>query len=235
MITLVGVGHVFDIKDSVREIIIDRKPNVVCVELDRTRYQALRAERKGARGTVPVGYRLLSHFQNRIAKKYGGKPGDEMLAAIDTAIDLKIDVAFIDVEAAVVFNEIWNRMSFKEKVKLLSAGFFGMFVGKKRVEKELKHFDENRDEYLSKFGDEFPVVKKILVDDRDRNMARAILELNKKYPGVIAVIGDGHVDGVNKLLESLSPDVIRLKDILSGTWCRDSNRSVTISFSRGAA
>ncbi len=41
MITLLGVGHVFDIGRSIRSEILARRPKVVALELDAIRYQAL--------------------------------------------------------------------------------------------------------------------------------------------------------------------------------------------------
>ncbi|HVO77440.1 MAG TPA: hypothetical protein VMS79_01075, partial [Methanomassiliicoccales archaeon] len=41
MITLLGVGHVFNIKQQVRDVIVGQMPGAVGVELDQARYQAL--------------------------------------------------------------------------------------------------------------------------------------------------------------------------------------------------
>ena len=41
MIILVGVGHVFSIKEAVRYLILSKKPDAVCVELDKVRFDAL--------------------------------------------------------------------------------------------------------------------------------------------------------------------------------------------------
>jgi len=58
MITLIGVGHVFDLKTQVRGVIVNKKPQVVCLELDRGRFEAMVA--KGHTGAAPFSYRLLS-------------------------------------------------------------------------------------------------------------------------------------------------------------------------------
>jgi pheromone shutdown protein TraB len=235
MITIVGVGHVFDIKTAIRSIISQRMPGIVCVELDKQRYESLLDGRQGGeRGKgVPVGYRLLSSFQERIAAKYGGRPGDEMLAAIETARELGIDVAFIDMDAGLVFNNLWSQMTLQEKIKLMAAGFFGLFASKRHVDRELKKFEDNRDEYLDDFAAQFPSVKKVLIDDRDRHMAGALSEISGKYAGVVAVIGDGHVDGVRKILGDAGIETIRLRELLTDKWktARDANRSVTLSIS----
>ena len=50
--------------------------------------------------------------------------------------------------------------------------------------------------------DGFERVYKILIDERDRFMARRLSELSKLYPEnkILAVVGAGHVKGINKYL-----------------------------------
>jgi len=211
MITLLGVGHVFDIKHSVEELIVDRQPNLVCVELDKARYYALLS--REPRENAPLIYTLLAKFQENIADKYEVKVGEEMLAAVESAKKIGASLAFIDMQADQAFQNIWKKMSFQERIKLLVGAVSGLFVRKKRIEKELKHFEQNSEQYMKAFGDSFPTVKRELVDNRDRYMATQIREYSKRFPRIVAVIGDGHILGMRKALEDLNPEVIRLKDI----------------------
>src|SRR6266581_9347893 len=79
MITLLGVGHVFDISRAIRAEILGRRPRVVALELDPARYHALMSREPRARGLSPLA--LLAQFQIRIARQYGVEVGDEMVAA----------------------------------------------------------------------------------------------------------------------------------------------------------
>src|SRR5438093_1223551 len=54
MITLLGVGHVFDIGRSIRSEILARRPKVVALELDPIRYDALLSRTPRARGLSPL-------------------------------------------------------------------------------------------------------------------------------------------------------------------------------------
>src|SRR5437016_3966490 len=69
MITLLGVGHVFDIGRSIRSEILARRPKVVALELDPIRYDALLSRTPRARGLSALA--LLAQFQIRIARQYG--------------------------------------------------------------------------------------------------------------------------------------------------------------------
>ncbi|MCK4443433.1 MAG: TraB/GumN family protein [Thermoplasmata archaeon] len=211
MITIVGVGHVFDIGDQVRDVILHRSPSVVCVELDAARYQALMT--RDVRGSAPLSYRALAFFQKSIAKKYGQDVGQEMVAAINSAQQVGARVAFIDLDSLQVFQKFWRMMTFKERVKLVFALVTSIFVPKKTVDKEIQKFEESEVEYMEAFGREFPSAKKVLIDERNTHMAMAIRKLSDEFGNLVAVVGDGHVDGLTKLLEDQSVEIIRLKDL----------------------
>lgn len=214
MITLVGVGHVFDIGEQVRQVILGEMPGAVCVELDPSRYHALK--NPGTRKGMPPTYRLLSLFQRRMAKDFGGELGSEMLAAIDTAKGAGITTLLIDADAGLLFNNLWQEMPLKERVLLFVSALTGLFASKKKVQKELDNFSENEEAYLEQFGKEFPTLKKVLIDDRNQLMAGRIAEAEARYINVVAVIGDGHVEGISAMLAPRTLNIVRLKQLLSG-------------------
>ena len=215
MITIVGVGHVFDLRRQIHEIITSRRPGVAGIELDPVRFAALRE--RAPRGDGPIVYRLLAFFQSRIAGKYGGQVGEEMLAAADAAKDAGADLALIDRDASDIFQRVWGSMSFRERVKLVVAAITGLFITRRRVDQELARFEENSGGYMEEFASEFPSVKRVLVDERDVHMARAIRELHAKVGRVVAVVGDGHVEGLRRQLIDLPLEVIRLGELRAGT------------------
>jgi pheromone shutdown protein TraB len=218
VITIVGVGHVFDIKAPVREIIVGQMPGAVAVELDPNRYYAM--QHPQASRNLPPTYRILSHFQKRLAKDFGGELGAEMIAAIDAAKEIGVEALLIDADAGPLFNDLWKEMPLKERVMLFLSAITGLFTSKKKVEKELERFSENEEVYLQQFGDTFPTLKKVLIDDRNRLMASRLAEAEVKYGSVVAIVGDGHVEGITTLLAPRSLNIIRLKQLLSGDFPR---------------
>lgn len=226
MITLIGVGHVFDISKNLENEIIKRNPQVVCVELDPARYQALYA--KDSNRDLPFIYMMLARFQEKIAKKYGTEVGSEMLCAIETAKTLNAKLAFIDMEASKIVSDFWNTMTFSEKGKLIFALITSVFVRKKRIEKELKRFEENDAYYMESFGKEFPTAKSVLIDDRNAYMAASIIKLHENYENIVAVIGDGHVEGIRKLLQTPDVEVVRLRQLRTPE--NQDGEGVTISY-----
>jgi pheromone shutdown protein TraB len=211
MITLIGVGHVFNIRPNIEKLISDRMPTVVCVELDKFRYQALINKQRNT--DAPLMYQLLARFQKKMADEYGVDVGEEMLGAVNVAKKIEAKIAFIDVDASFIFDRFWKSMSFSEKMKFIIGAFGGVFVRKKQVERELERFGNDSEKYLEMFGKEFPTVKEELIDKRDVHMASAIRGINQKFDNIVAVIGDGHITGISKELADLELEIIRLKDV----------------------
>ncbi len=229
MITIVGVGHVFDLKQRIREVITERRPDVVCVELDEGRYRAMK--HGSEKGKVPLTYRLLANFQNRMAGEYQNEPGSEMLTAIEVADEIGARAEFIDMDAMSLWSNLRHSMPFREKVKLLFSGFATIFTSKKTVERELENFQDHEEEYMELLGEEYPSMKKALVDDRNTYMAMKIREMTKFYRNVLVIVGDAHVSGIVRILGGRDIEVIRLRELQKG---RDSekreNGEVTVSF-----
>jgi pheromone shutdown protein TraB len=214
MITLIGVGHVFAISENVKEIIRSKRPEVVCLELDQARYNAL--VQKEHTGAVPLQYKLLAYFQRRMADKFGTEVGDEMMAAVGAAQEVGARVALIDLDATRVFSQLWKRMSMKERINLLWGGFAGLFVSKKVVEKEMDKYEGNEEQYLEALGEGFPTIKEVLIDDRNKHMALQLSSLAAQHKNIIAVVGDGHISGILASLGTTEVETVRLKDIRAG-------------------
>ncbi|MBN2603429.1 MAG: TraB/GumN family protein [Candidatus Thermoplasmatota archaeon] len=237
MIVLIGTGHVFDLSNALRARFDQIEPDLICVELDKQRYQALLYDRNQQgknyrnRGKTPVIYNLLVKFQQNIAKQYGVKAGDEMLTAIRYAQSNNIPVELIDLNAREIFTKMLKSMSFTEKFKLLFSGFAGIFVNRGIVEKELENIEENFDNYLNQISKKFPSIKKTLIDDRNVHMFDRLLKLNGKYERIVACIGDGHVYGISNLLKSKNVEykTIRLSE-LKQTKVSESSASFTVEY-----
>ena len=214
MITLLGIGHVFQLRDTVQGVINGKLPGLVCVELDEVRYKVIRSKQRG--GTPPsFSYYMLARFEEKLADMYGSSVGDEMMAAVDAAQDLKIPVAFIDMDGQMMFRRMMKEMSVKERVWFFLASLGSIFVSKKRVEKELKEFEENTEAYMAELEKKFPSIKRVLIDERDEHMASKLAAFNTKVPDIVAVVGDGHVLGISDRLAylDLEYEVIRLSEL----------------------
>ncbi len=240
MITIIGSAHVFDISDRIEREIRSRSPSVVAVELDRARYEGLKSKKGGKTRGLPLIYRLLQIVQQRIAEKFGVQVGQEMLTAVDTAREINAKVAFIDLPAQEVLNRLMNEMSFKEKIKLLVGGVIGLFTSKERIEKEVENYSSGNtgQGFTVSLEEQMPALSRILIDDRNRFMARNLEKLEDRFDSVVAVVGDGHVPGLKRELSGRELEILRLKDVMgeidekSGVKSdeqKDKNSEVTFS------
>lgn len=211
MIVLVGVAHVIDVAKPIGALVEHYAPGAVGIELDPGRYRAL--QEGGQRGKVPSPYRLLAVMQRRLADQFGGEVGAEMLAAANAAKARGSQVLLIDMEAGRMFDSLIRQMPFKEKVAMVLSSFGGLFMTRRRVERELQEFQENEERYMEAMGSGFPTVKRVLIDERNEHMARNILKAEGLYGSVLAVIGDGHVEGIRKLISREDLVAYRLKDL----------------------
>ena len=214
MITIIGVGHVFAISSQVTQIIRSRRPDVVCIELDRARYHSLQSRDRA--GRVPIQYTLLAMFQKKMAGKFGGEVGAEMLAAAAAAREVNAKVALVDVDATAMLAMLWRKMSVREKVKLIVGALVGLVSTREAVEREIEAYQSNDESYLNSIGEQFPVVKEILIYDRNRIMTQRISKIAEAHANVVAVIGDGHVPGIAAGLGRDDIEVVRLKELMSG-------------------
>lgn len=211
LITLLGVGHVFRLQNAIKSTIFERRPEAVCLELDEERLTALLNRSRGA--PPGITYKSLGDFQNRIANKYGTTVGSEMVAAYDASRALNVPVYCIDMKASEFFSRALKSMTLKEKASLFFGSIAARFAGKEKIEDELERFEDNDELYIQEFERKFPRLKHVLIDERNMHMASALRELSSKHSRIVAVVGDGHVDGISRLLSDLHPEVLRLKEL----------------------
>ena len=162
---------------------------------------------------MPLTYRVLAGLQGKIAKKYGVKVGSEMLTAVDTAKMINAKLAFIDMDSSRTWSGFFGSMTRREKAKFFFAILSGIFVRKKRIDKEIAKFEEQEEDYIEELGKAFPSAKKVIIDDRNAYMAEAIKKINQDYANIVAVIGDGHVEGIRNLLSEQTVETIRLSQL----------------------
>ena len=235
MITLIGTGHVFNLSQALLNIFDEKQPDILCVELDKQRFNALMMKKnnpeayKNAQKNLPVIYRLLSRFQEGMANQYGVTAGDEMITTINYAQSHQLPIAFIDMNAQRLFSRMLKQMSLREKFRLMFSGFGGLFISKKHVEKEMEKLEDNLEKYIEEVGKKFPTIKRVLIDERNEYMTQQLKMATENHEKIIAVMGDGHIPGISKLLKDkeLEFKTIRLSELR--------NQKPTISDSSSAS
>ena len=211
-IVLIGTAHVSqESTDLVRRVIMDQKPDCVCVELDAKRYEALSQKKrwdsmdlkqlikKKQLSTLVVNL-ILASYQKKLGAQLGVVPGAELLEATKVATELDIPVSLCDREVRVTLRRAWGKTSFWKKSYLLASLFASLFDTTELTEEKLTELKKNDvlSELLNELGESMPELKEVIIDERDTYLSEKIKSsLGGK---LVAVIGAGHLEGIKKAL-----------------------------------
>ncbi|WP_080848500.1 TraB/GumN family protein [Cytobacillus gottheilii] len=207
---LIGTAHISkNSAEQVKEVIEQERPDSVCVELDAGRYQSVMEGNKWKemdifkvikekKATLLLMNLAISSFQNRMAKQFDIKPGQEMIQGIESAKEVDAKLVLADRNIQITFSRIWRGLGFKGKAMLLSQVIASIFSDESISEEELEKMkkQDTINAILDEFTDSFPQLKVPLIDERDQYLAEKI----RKAPGekVVAVLGAAHVPGITK-------------------------------------
>lgn len=209
-IILIGTAHVSkQSAEEVKEVIELEQPDSVCVELDEQRYQSIVDGNtwremdifkviREKKTTLLLMNLAISSFQRRLAKQFDIKPGQEMIQGIESAEEIGAELVLADRNIQITFSRIWRGIGLKGKALLLSQIFFSIFSKETISEEELEKMKSKDmlDSMLEELTENFPRLKKPLIDERDQYLSQKI----KDAPGdkVVAVLGAAHVPGIKK-------------------------------------
>ncbi len=219
-IILVGTAHVSkESADLVRLVIEQEKPDCVCVELDQKRFESLSQKkrwdsldlkqiiRKKQLSTLVVNL-VLASYQKKLGAQLGVTPGVELLEAVNVAKENDIAIALCDREVRVTLRRAWHATSFFRKNYLLASLLASLFDKTEMSEEKINELKQKDvlSELMKEMGEALPELKGVVIDERDTYLSEKI----KQAEGVklVAVIGAGHLEGVQQALHSDRSDQI---------------------------
>lgn len=213
-IILIGTAHVSkESADLVEKVITEETPDSVAVELCESRYNALTQKVKWQETNLIKVIRekksfvllmnlILAYFQRKLGRNLGIKPGEEMLRAVKTAEKVQAAVHLADRDIRITLSRTWRLMRLWSKLKLISQ----LLVSSNELDEltaedieDLKKKDV-LETLLNEIGESMPEIRSVLIDERDQYLAHEI----RNTPGskIVAVVGAGHVPGIQKYWES---------------------------------
>ncbi|MCL2601563.1 MAG: TraB/GumN family protein [Treponema sp.] len=233
--TLIGTAHVSrESISEVREIIQKETPGLVCVELDEGRYAAITRKDnweklnmvsvfKEGKGFLLMANLVLSGFQRRIGAELGVTPGEEMKTALDAAQELGIPYALCDREVQITLRRAWASCGLWNKCKLLASLLASAFTTEKLSAEEIEGLKKRNelDGMMSELSRYLPEIKQTLIDERDQYLAAKMWDSACKQAAcqlaagnaaaqsplrVIAVVGAGHMQGIQAHLEKIAAE-----------------------------
>lgn len=207
---IIGTSHVSkESADLVKRVIEAENPDTVCVELCESRYQSMMDKDrwlnmdivkviKEEKTFLLLANLLLASFQKRIAEKFEIMPGMEMVAAIEAAGKTKAGIHLADRDVQVTLSRTWRKVGFWEKIKILSQILMSAGDTPDITEEEIESMKDADvlQNILGEVEKSHPVLREILIDERDRYLSSRIAEA--EGDNIVAVVGAGHVPGIKK-------------------------------------
>lgn len=192
---------------EVRRVIHELKPDTVCVELDRGRYETLLDDKrfrnldlvqiiKQKRVYYLLANLTLSAYQKRIGEKLGVRPGAELLEAVHCCEAIGAELVLADRDIQLTLKRTWSNISLWNKLKLAGSLFAAPFAVGEIDEDQIEKLKERNtiSDMLAELSKLVPGLKEPLIDERDQYLASSIA----LAPGrnIVAVVGAGHVQGI---------------------------------------
>ena len=212
-IILIGAAHVSAASVAeVREVVLQERPDTIAVELDQSRYDSLTSpnrwqdmdikaiikEKKAVYLLVNI---ILASFQNKLAKQSDSVSGQEMLEGINLSNELPATLVLADRDIRTTFMRIFRSLNFWEKCKLFSSVIVSVFDKSEISEADIERMKDQDmlNQALDEITQDFPNIKKTLVDERDQYITYRL----QTAPGkkIVAVLGAAHTVGIRKMID----------------------------------
>jgi len=221
---ILGTAHVATASvEAVRHHIAEYQPDIVAVELCKSRHEALTSDRrldkegllrvvKEGKAPLVLIQSLLAAEQRKLGLDEGQQPGAELIAAVEEAKAAGLEVALVDRDIQVTLRRAWKNMRFIEKFRVLKS-----LLGQDD-EEEVPDVNTLLDDsdLLSSLMEELrgfsPGAGKVLIDERDEYLATKISALNTDKK-VLAVVGAGHLAGIKEYLVENKCDINRIQQL----------------------
>lgn len=220
LVTVLGTAHISRASaDQVRSLLATGNYDAVAVELCPSRHNALinpdslakmdlfQVIRTG-KATMVAASLALGAYQQRLAEQLGIEPGAEMRAAVDSANQLGLPVLLIDREIGTTLKRVYRNVPWWRRLNLF-AGLMASVISQEEVsEQEIERLKDGDvlETTFAQFADQESDLYLPLIDERDRYMAaRLQMETEHANHHILAVVGAGHLKGIQNYLEQDPP------------------------------
>jgi pheromone shutdown-related protein TraB len=246
-IRIIGTAHVSQQSvDEVRAAIDSFGPDIVAIELDPSRYQALKKQARDPSvgdvlevknfNSLLVQW-LLAYLQRRIGFDVGVEPGAEMKAAIEAAESRNIPIGLVDRDIRLTLLRFWSSLGITEKLKLVWALLISIAEIDNGQEIDIESLKQQDviDAVMGEFRRFSPNGARALIDERDAFIAHQILRIAAQRPDgrILAVVGAGHRQGITGYMEkpaTLPPFDTLVNEPKSFPWAKVFGFAVTALF-----
>ena len=216
---LIGTSHIAKQSlDEVKNVISEEKPDIVALELDRQRLNALMSKEKPKKWNLynirKVGLRgfifslIGAWVEKKLGEIVGISPGSEMKVAVRLAKKNKIRIALIDQEIGITLRRFSKALSWREKWNFFVDLVKAFVLRKKEVEFDLTTVPDEKiiRKMIEKVKERYPNIYRVLIEERNIIMAANLSKLMEQENDkkIVAIVGAGHEKEIIKLIKKPS-------------------------------
>ena len=208
--TLLGTAHVSpESVLAVEAAVSSGAFDAIAVELDPQRAQALTDPEalarldlvqviRSGRTALFAANLALAAYQRRLAEQLGIEPGAELKRAVLDGRARGLPVHLIDRDVGVTFRRASDRLGWWKRAKLGAGLVTTLFANEEIAASEIERLKEGSvlESTFSEFASGSPELYETVIDERDRYMAARLRETAGDAREVLAVVGAGHLKGM---------------------------------------
>lgn len=218
-LTIIGTSHIsIESVKQVESILLKIKPDIIALELDPIRFQALlKPEKKiklqdirkiGLKGFL---FNIIgAYIQKKLGEIVKVKPGSEMKKAIKTAKKLNSKIYLIDQDIRTTLKKLSKEFTWKEKFQVIEDIFLSFFSSKK-ISFDLTKVPSQKliDQLTSELKEKYPSLYKVLVKERNEIMAKNLYKLIQTNKNIVAILGIGHEKEIINIIKKNDAKVLK--------------------------
>lgn len=212
-LTIIGTSHISiqSIKE-VKEVILKEKPEIVAIELDKSRFITLmnnKREKLKLKDIFHIGLKGYlfnlagAWIENKIGNLVGVSPGSEMKIAVITARSIKSSIVLIDQDIRVTLKRLSNGITWKERFRFFNELIISLlFKRKQKFPFDLKKVPEEKiiKKITLQMKERYPSIYRVLIKERNDIMAKRLYTLMTNKKSIVAIIGAGHESDIISLI-----------------------------------
>ncbi len=229
-IVLVGTSHISkESAELVKEVIEKENPDVVCLEWDKTRYNKYMNPDewsdtdivqviKQKKLIVLISSVIYSLIQKHLAKINDSVPGAEFFQAVNSAEKSGTKLALVDRDSQITFKRFWRLIPLRKKA-LFPHAFGKVLEGAEDSKEEMKKLlnSENFEPIFEQLQQTYPELWESFLIERDLYMSTKIL--NEEGKKIVVIIGQAHLNGVEKnIKENRKANIEELDGLPPKLW-----------------
>lgn len=229
-IVLVGTSHISkESAELVKEVIEKENPDVVCLEWDKTRYNKYMNPDewsdtdivqviKQKKLIVLISSVIYSLIQKHLAKINDSVPGAEFFQAVNSAEKSGAKLALVDRDSQITFKRFWRLIPLRKKA-LFPHAFGKVLEGAEDSKEEMKKLlnSENFEPIFEQLQQTYPELWESFLIERDLYMSTKIL--NEEGEKIVVIIGQAHLNGVEKnIKENRKANIEELDGLPPKLW-----------------